>query len=335
MQKIMPFQLDNQLMTELHTSYLLVGTDIFLQVESLDKLVATAKQQGFTEKQHTVIDAQTDWIALFDYVQSFSLFADKRILILTFPETNINVAHQEKLNQLIPLLHNELLLILIIPKLTKVQENQVWFKTIWQHTILIQCVTPENQQLLQWIDRRCHMLNLNIDPAGKQLLCYYYEGNLLALSQLINTLQLLYKTSHITLPKLESVIHDATQFSVYHWIDALLRGKFLRALHILQQLKMNDTEPLILIRLLQKELILLLNLQIKSKTMSLKMRFDYYKVWQNKRAVYTQVLIRLSLMKLRNLISLLTDTEIRLKRDFIHQESIWQNFETLSMLMCR
>ncbi|VEC76088.1 DNA polymerase III subunit delta [Raoultella ornithinolytica] len=53
---------------------------------------------------------------------------------------------------------------------------------------------------------------------------------------------------------------DAAHFTPYHWVDALLAGKSKRVLHILQQLRLEGSEPAILLRTLQRELLLLVNL---------------------------------------------------------------------------
>ncbi len=47
-------------------------------------------------------------------------------------------------------------------------------------------------------------------------------------------------------------------------MDALLAGKSKRVLHILQQLRLEGSEPAILLRTLQRELLLLVNLKRQS-----------------------------------------------------------------------
>ncbi|MDI5811420.1 S49 family peptidase, partial [Salmonella enterica subsp. enterica serovar Anatum] len=46
---------------------------------------------------------------------------------------------------------------------------------------------------------------------------------------------LYYKT---LLPRVEQAVNDAAHFTPFHWVDALLMGKSKRALHILQQLRL-------------------------------------------------------------------------------------------------
>ncbi len=60
-------------------------------------------------------------------------------------------------------------------------------------------------------------------------------------------------------------------------------GKSKRALHILQQLRLEGSEPVILLRTLQRELLLLVNLKRQSAHTPLRTLFDKHRVWQNRR----------------------------------------------------
>ncbi len=118
---------------------------------------------------------------------------------------------------------------------------------------------------------------MNVDDAAIQLLCYCYEGNLLALSQALERLSLLYPDGKLTLPKVEQAVNDAAHFTPYHWLDALLMGKSKRAWHILQQLQQEDSEPVILLRTVQRELLLLLALKRQMEQVPLRALFDQHK----------------------------------------------------------
>jgi DNA polymerase-3 subunit delta len=163
-------------------------------------------------------------------------------------------------------------------------------------------------------------------------LCYCYEGNLLALAQSLERLSLLYPDGKLTLPRVEEAVNDAAHFTPYHWLDALLAGKSKRAWHILRQLQQEDSEPVILLRTVQRELLMLLNLKRKMDTTPIRTLFDQQKVWQNRRALVTQALQRLSLAQLSQAVRLLTQMEITLKQDY--GQSVWAELESLSMLLC-
>ncbi|AIA70263.1 DNA polymerase III, delta subunit [Pectobacterium atrosepticum SCRI1043] len=330
--RLYPEQLTAQLHEGLRGCYLVFGTDPLLLQESLDSIKRVAQQHEFSEHFSFILDLHTDWDAVFSTCQALSLFASRQSLLLLLPENGPNAAMSENLVKLSGLLHPDILLILRGHKLTKAQENSAWFKALAQDSVYISCLTPEQGQLPRWVAQRAKAMKLTLDEQATQLICYCYEGNLLALSQALERLALLYPDGKLTLPRVENAVNDAAHFTPFHWLDALLAGKGKRAWHILQQLKQEDCEPVILLRTLQRELLQLLALKRRMSDTPLRTLFDQQKVWQNRRDLLTQALQRLSLQQLQQAVRLLTQVEITLKQDY--GQSVWSELESLAMLLC-
>ncbi|WP_233972172.1 DNA polymerase III subunit delta [Pectobacterium versatile] len=330
--RLYPEQLTAQLHEGLRGCYLVFGSDPLLLQESLDSIKRVAQQHEFSEHFSFILDLHTDWDAIFSTCQALSLFASRQSLLLVLPENGPNAAMGENLVKLSGLLHPDILLILRGHKLTKAQENSVWFKALAQDSVYINCLTPEQAQLPRWVAQRAKAMKLTLDEQATQLICYCYEGNLLALSQALERLALLYPDGKLTLPRVESAVNDAAHFTPFHWLDALLAGKGKRAWHILQQLKQEDCEPVILLRTLQRELLQLLALKRRMSDTPLRTLFDQQKVWQNRRDLLTQALQLLSLQQLQQAVRLLTQVEITLKQDY--GQSVWSELESLAMLLC-
>ncbi|CNH14605.1 DNA polymerase III subunit delta [Yersinia thracica] len=330
--RVYPEQLVAQLHEGLRACYLLCGNEPLLLQESQDHIRRVAISHDFTEHFSFALDTHTEWDTIFSLCQALSLFASRQTLLLSFPDSGLTAPMNEQLVKLSSLLHPDILLILRANKLTKAQENSAWFKALSQNGVFVSCQTPEQAQLPRWVSTRAKSLNLEVDDAAVQLLCYCYEGNLLALSQALERLSLLYPDGKLTLPKVEQAVNDAAHFTPYHWLDALLAGKSKRAWHILQQLQQEDSEPVILLRTLQRELLQLLTLKRRMEQVPLRTLFDQFKVWQNRRPMMTQALQRLSMQQLQQAVHLLARIEVRLKQDY--GQSVWPELETLSMLMC-
>ena len=92
------------------------------------------------------------------------------------------------------------------------------------------------------------------------------------------------------------------------------------------------SEPVILLRTLQRELLLLVNLKRQSAHMPLRALFDKHRVWQNRRGMVGEAINRLSGDQLRQAVTLLTHAELTLKQDY--GQSIWAELESLSLLLC-
>ncbi|MCT4716143.1 DNA polymerase III subunit delta [Enterobacteriaceae bacterium H18W14] len=330
--RLYPEQLRAQLNEGLRAAYLLLGNDPLLLQESQDAVRQTAVAHGF-EEHHTVqIDASTDWQDLFSICQALSLFASRQTLLLQLPDNGPNAAINSNLETLTGLLHDDILLLVRGNKLTKAQENAAWYTRLAECSVMVTCQTPEQAQLPRWVSLRAKQMNLALDDAANQLLCYCYEGNLLALSQALERLSLIWPDGKLTLPRVEQAVSDAAHFTPFHWVDAILAGKNKRALHILQQLRLEASEPVILLRTIQRELMQLVNLKRQSARTPLRTLFDQQRVWQNRRALITEALNRLSAEQLYQAVRLLSQIELTLKQDY--GQSVWAELEGLSLLLC-
>ena len=212
--RLYPEQLRAQLTEGLRAAYLLLGNDPLLLQESQDAIREAAAAQGFTEHHTFSIDNSTDWQAIFALSQAMSLFASRQTLLLILPENGPNAAINEQLAMLVGLLHDDLLLIVRGNKLTKAQENAAWLTALAQRAVQVSCQTPEYAQLPRWLAARAKQHQLQLDDAASQLLCYCYEGNLLALAQALERLALLWPDGKLTLPRVEQAVNDAAHFTI-------------------------------------------------------------------------------------------------------------------------
>ncbi len=71
----------------------------------------------------------------------------------------------------------------------------------------------EQAQLPRWVAARAKQLNLELDDAANQVLCYCYEGNLLALAQHWSVYRYL-AGRQLTLPRVEQAVNDAAHFTL-------------------------------------------------------------------------------------------------------------------------
>ena len=339
--RIFANQLVHTLKQQTYPAYLLVGQDPLLIEESKAQLFQFGKQQGATQKQEIIIDSNTDWATLFTDLQTFGLFSQQQIFLFTLPD-NINAQLQQQLQQLVSLLHSDIIAIFQIARLTTTIEKQAWFKTLEQlKTLQINCQTPTLEQLPQWIQQRAKMMELSIDNEAVELLAYNYENNLAALKQTLQLMQLLYPQQKITLINAGQCIEQSAVFTPFQWIDAILQGKKYRCIRILEQLQNEgDVQPVVLLRILQKELLLLLRLGSDDKikientqqmlnSQLLRQKFDQYKIWKNRRPLYSAAIQRLNYHRLYDAIQHLTAIEKAIKQQ--GDENSWQALQQLTV----
>ncbi|QBQ64768.1 DNA polymerase III subunit delta [Actinobacillus indolicus] len=337
MQRIFSEGLEPALNKGLKPFYLLTGQDLLLIDESKDKIVQTARLHDFDEKQEFTITNDTQWDTLFGLVQSNGLFFNSQILILNLPE-NLTIAQQKQLSELLALSHTDLIFVLHQPKLTKAMEKQDWFTQL-ENALLVNCQTPDISKLPIWLQHRAKAMQLQLDPEAIQLLCYSYEGNLLALKQALQMLQLRFAEQKIGLNRAKEVIEQSAQFTPFQWVDALLEGKINRASRVLNHLQNEEVQPVVLLRIVQKELLLLLEMTRSPQPLlnshqplyssNLRAEFDRLKVWQNRRGFYQAAVQRLTYRKLYQLIQSLAELEKQVKQEF--SDDIWQEIERFGL----
>ncbi|MBX4180929.1 DNA polymerase III subunit delta [Sodalis sp. CWE] len=312
--------------------FLLFGNDLFLIQESQLYIQKLARLQQFKEHFNFSIETNTDWIKIFNLFQIRSLFSDRRTVLLALPEVSINSCINRELFNLVSMLHKDIILIISGNKLNQSLKGSAWFRTIKKSALLVDCNTPEQICLLQWIEKRARSMGLILDDASFQLLSDSYEGNLLGLNQALNQLAILYPKKDITFFQVQKSINNDVRFTLLLWIETILIGNRQRAMRILYQLKLEVIDPVILLHSIQREILLLFKISRKKNTEPLSLLYNHYRVWSRRRLFLTKALERLSTEQLYNAIMLITEMEIMLKQDYNYP--IWNDLNILILLLC-
>lgn len=339
MQYLNPEQLKAQLERDVSVFYLLFGQDQLLLQECLEMIRQAADSLGPVEKYQLLVDAKSDWQEIRTTCQTMTLFAQRRLVQLTFVEGPPTASQREKLAAIAPLISLGLTLVVVLPNCGIAERESSWFKLYSHYGICLDCRTPNQQQLPKWILRRCAVLGLYPDRETVVLLCYHYEGNLLALAQLLDRLKQAYPDNgQLTASQTLPLIHDVAHFTAWQWVDSLLLGDSERALHILRQLIFQGSEPLLLVRALQNELLLLIDMQRQATRLSMAELFDKYKVWQSRRHPISQALERVTPSGVRQAVYQLARLERELKGSILQEnvplDSLIGELSSLTLLIC-
>ncbi|MGO1295984.1 MAG: DNA polymerase III subunit delta [Vibrio sp.] len=330
--KIYADKLADSLSKQLYGCYLLFGNEPLLLQESKTAIEFSAKQQGFDEVHRFNVDANLDWNDVLDCCHAMSLFSSRQLIELTLPESGLNATITKAFQSLAQSLNPDVILLISGPKITRAQENAAWCKALLVNGCLVNCLTPDINRLPQFVSARCRQLNLTPDQDALQMLAHWHEGNLLALVQSLEKLSLNYPDGKLTSARLEASLSRHNHYTPFHWTDALLEGKAQRAQRILAQLQSEDAEPIILLRTLQKELLQLIKMQHAMTQQPIGAVMESFRVWNNKRPVYSAALQRLSAQKLRQLIKLLAQCEILTKTQY--EQPVWPRLQQISLECC-
>lgn len=293
MQKLYNNQLDASLKKGLASCYLVFGEEPLQKMEAIDMLRAAAKKNGFDERQSFVLEGNFDWNEFFNEFAAMSLFATQRVIELDLGSNKLTPVINDALKQLPAMLHQDVILILHGQRSASDLAKTVWYKALDTTAVQVQFYPLDDSQFLRWLRERAQQLGLKLQQDALLLLQHHANGNLLAARQELEKLSITHYGQWIEAPFLQQYLADQSHFTVFQLVDSLLAGQGEEALHRLDRLLQQDTEPVVIAWQLQKELFILLQLQSLGHSPAAD-DFKNAGIWPKRQPLYQQALFRLS-----------------------------------------
>lgn len=325
------YQLDNK---PLAPVYLISGDELLLVQKTCDCIRDYAKKQGFTERELVYVETGFNWQNLLTRSNNYGLFAEKQILELHLLQ-GISETAAETLKTYTRNPPTNKLLLIRTGKLDRRQQQTTWFKSIDKIGVFIPIWPMEPYQLFQWITERLASLGLKAEKEAIQCLIAATEGNLSATSQEIEKLSLYFATNTnnvITRDTLLQALSDNARFDPFQLTDAALHGEVKRCLKILNRLKEEGIEPLLILWALSRECRQLATLAFQlEQGKNLKTLFQTYAIWGKRQELFQHALKRCSLTQCYQLLQLAAHTDQTIKG--VATSNSWHALQQLSITM--
>ncbi|WP_159714229.1 DNA polymerase III subunit delta [Blochmannia endosymbiont of Camponotus nipponensis] len=331
---IYPEQLSIELKKELKSFYLLLGNDSFLLENSYVNIVNIAKILNFNESVNITLDMYSDWQHIHNLFKTSNLFEKRKILLLKFSQDYPVICFNKNVSSLSSLLHEDLILILHIYESNKINKNNILLEHFNKIGTFVDCNTLTHACLITWIENQAKHMKLVIENLAIQLLCYYYEGNLVLLNQILQNLSLIYPDGNLSFIRVKKIVTDSACFNINHWIEAILIGNKQRADRISKKLEHIGVDLETLLYKIKFEVLIITNIKYNmAQGKSLPNLLKQYKIHRKYHAaLLSRAVKRLSLSRLYQTIELLVQIELKYKKDYIClSRSI---FELLSLILC-
>lgn len=309
-------------------AYLISGDETFLTTEVREKIILSAKSQGFLEHVIYHIETGFQWEAILAATQNQSLFSEKQIIDIRNP----NAKFDDMIIEILEKLDNSNLFIITTEKLTVAQQKTKWFLSLKKIGVYTPIWPIERHALNQWIMERAKKYMLQIDKQSAELLAECTEGNLLATHQAIEKLSLLYPKESISPEKISAVLSDNMRFSIFDLTKYLLLNDQKQLTRIILSLqKTSDELPLVLF-MITKEIRELLTLQTRIQNGdSLQMVLST--VWSFKKPLLQTALKNTSINQLQNSLSQASKIDQMIKG--YETGSAWENILILCLTLCK
>ena len=302
--KIYANQLENTLSQGLQSCYLIVGDEPLQLQESIDVIRNKAQTEGFSEREVLQVDAKFKWDMLFASMGTMSLFAEKKIMELHIPTGKPGAIGSKAIVKFVENIPYDICLIIRCDQWSAANDKTKWVKTIEKAGTFMRVFMPKTNEFGQWLRIRCRKNGLTVENDAISILAIRLEGNLLAAAQELEKLKMRFGSQSITAKDISGLVADSARFDVFRLSDTLLENNLLRTLKIMRGLKQNNIPITVIHWAFERQVRTLLYFaELKSKRQKASIA-DYRKhgIWQNQQAIIQNVVNRLSLNKLQNLL---------------------------------
>ncbi len=318
--------------------FLIHGGELIQTIDAKATIKNKLAKEMYAETNLINLQEDGTFDDLLNACNSLSLFTTKKIIELRL-KGSINKSDQKILIDLIPNLPDDLSLIIVANKLTPRELQSKWFSLCLKHGLVVNASIIPQHQMPNWIKDKLQSFGLNANNDAIALLTDYFEGNLIACNDAINKLNLYYNNAQnkiLTIDDIKKYIDDNARFKNFDLIDPLLVGDANRAFTILNSLKEQKYDPILVLWVIVNEARTLLKISAdlgpEDKLQSFKMDqiFNKYKVWSYKKAGIQRALQRLSIKTLENILQQGTIIDIMVKG--IVPEDPWNALRSLCLL---
>ncbi|MDP2963645.1 MAG: DNA polymerase III subunit delta [Sulfurimicrobium sp.] len=252
--RIKPEQLDQHLQKGLQPLYLLFGDEPLLIQEAADTIRRSARLEGCGEREVFTAERGFNWQNLLASGNSLSLFSSRRLVEVRIPSGKPGNDGSQALQEYCSRLPPDTVTLVICPKLDKAAQAGKWFKAMEQAGVAVAFFPVERAQLPAWIGARLGRQNQRAEPVVLQFLADQVEGNLLAAFQEVQKLALLFPAGVLSLEQVRDAVADVARFDVFKLGDALLAGDAARVYRILDVLRGEGEDPVLILWALTREI---------------------------------------------------------------------------------
>ncbi|MBU0455489.1 MAG: DNA polymerase III subunit delta [Pseudomonadota bacterium] len=329
--KIYPEQLEQQLRQTIHPVYLVCGDEPLIVNEMGKNIRKHVKEKGFTDHQIFHVTPNYNWEPFLESSHALSLFSEQALFELRLTANKLTVAARKILESYAENTPKDKVLLILANRLDKSEQNTKWFKSLVQKGLFVQVWPISRQQLPRWIQQQLQKHHIQANTDAVRFLAEYTEGNLLATQQEIEKLSLLFHDKKITERDLMDSVNDNARFNVFALTDAMLKGDMKRSLKILNALKSEGTETILILWALTKEIRTLLSMQQEiKKGSSISQVLQQWHVLEKKKPLVQTALKKYNLHSLMQALKKAATIDQSIKG--LKKENVWDSLEQLLLI---
>jgi len=230
-------QLEAHLKKPLAPLYVVHGDEPLLALEAADAIRATARKQGYTERELFIAERYFDWGELFQAGASLSLFGDRKIVELRLPTGKPGTEGAKAIERYCSDLNPACLTLVGLPRLDRTAQNSGWFGALSGAGVAVEVKKVERARLPEWIGQRLARAGQRADRETLEFLADRVEGNLLAAHQEVQKLALLLPAGGLAIEHVQAAVSNVARYDVQALVEAMLSGDTARFARVLEGLR--------------------------------------------------------------------------------------------------
>ncbi len=282
--------------------YLIAGDEPLLVAEACDSVRAGARQVGYGDREVHFVERGFDWAALLAGARNMSLFAERRLIEVRLAQPP-DAAATKALAELTAAPVADQILLVVAPKLDRKALGAAWAVAIAKHGAVQQIWPVDAARLPAWVRDRLARHGFKADPAVAALIADRVEGNLLAANQEIEKLTLLREPGQLDMQEVLDAVADSARYDVLQLGEAAMRGQGARALKVLDGLRGEGVEAVLILWAVNKDLQWVVRAQFLMQSgQSADSAMNAIGVWRPRQAAMKMALGRLKSADLKGLI---------------------------------
>ncbi|MDR2507772.1 MAG: DNA polymerase III subunit delta [Candidatus Accumulibacter sp.] len=240
-------QLASHLEHKLRPLYAVYGDDPLLVIEACDAIRASARRQGFDEREILTVLPDFNWSALIHAAANLSLFGGRKLIDLRVPTGKPGREGGEAIRDYCKSPSSDALLLVTLPTLDWTEEKAAWLNAFDESGVIVKSAAPAFHELPEWIAGRLKRQGQQTGREGLHFIAERVQGNLLAAHQEILKLGLLYPPGQLASRQVRDAVLDVARYDIDDLREALLAGDAGRLARALEGLKQEgEALPLVL-----------------------------------------------------------------------------------------
>jgi DNA polymerase-3 subunit delta len=243
-----------QLKRKLAPLYTVFGDEPLLAIEAADRIRATAREQGYTEREVLIAEQHFDWSRLRVSGVSQSLFSSLRILELRVPSGKPGVDGGKALQEFCADLPPDTVTLIHMGEIEWRSRKSAWFLALESAGTLVEAAAVRRDQLPKWIAGRLRQQQQSADEATLDFIAGKVEGNLLAAFQEVQKLALLFPPGELAFDQVKDAVLDVARFDVFDLGAVVLAGDAARLARTLDGLDGEGVAPQLVLWAMSEEI---------------------------------------------------------------------------------